>query len=35
MWDPTTCIIIMDKDAVFDESSFIKSNIVNDERFKA
>jgi hypothetical protein len=35
MWDPTAHIIIMDIDAVFDESPFIKSNIVKDERFKA
>ena len=25
----------MDRDAVFDESPFIKSNIIKDERFKA
>jgi hypothetical protein len=34
LWDPTTHIIIMDKDALFDESSFIKSNIVKYERLK-
>jgi hypothetical protein len=35
MWDPTTHIIIMEKDAVFDKSTFIKSNILKDERFEA
>lgn len=35
LWDPITHKIIMDRDAVFDESPFIKSNIVKDERFKA
>jgi hypothetical protein len=35
MWDPTSHRIIMDRDAVFDESPFRKSNIVKDERFKA
>ena len=35
MWDPTTHIIIMDRDVVFDVSPFIKSNIVKGERFKA
>jgi hypothetical protein len=34
MWDPTVHIIIMDRDALFDESLFIKSDIVKDERFK-
>jgi hypothetical protein len=34
-WDPTTHIIIMDKDGVFDDSPFIKSNIVKYERFKS
>ena len=28
LWDPTTLKIIMEKDVVFDESHFIKSNIV-------
>jgi hypothetical protein len=35
MWYPTSHIIIMDIDAVFGESPFIKSNIVKYERFKA
>ena len=35
MWDPIAHRIIMDIDAMFDESPFIKSNIVKDERFKA
>jgi hypothetical protein len=35
MWDHTAHIIMMDRDVVFDESPFIKSNIVKDERFKA
>jgi hypothetical protein len=35
MWGPTAHRIIIDIDALFDESPFIKSNIVKDERFKA
>jgi hypothetical protein len=34
LWDPTSHIIIMERDALFYESPFFKSNIVNDERFK-
>jgi hypothetical protein len=34
MWDPTSHIIIMDIYAVFNESPFIKLNIVKYERFK-
>ena len=34
LWDPTTHRIIVDIDAMFDESPFIKSKIVKDERFK-
>jgi hypothetical protein len=35
MWDPTSHIIVMDRDAVIYESPFIKSNIEKYERFKA
>jgi len=35
LWDPTSHIIIMERDVLFDESSFIKSNIVKDEWYKA
>jgi hypothetical protein len=35
MWDPTSHNNHHGKDAMFDESPFIKSNIVKDERFKA
>jgi hypothetical protein len=35
LWDHTTHRIKMDRDEVFDEFPFIKSNIVKYERFKA